>query len=48
MELRSVLADLRQFVEDEHRANYEKLYEVWEKPPHGTNNNPPATNEMFG
>ena len=32
MELRSVLTDLRKFVEDEHRANYEKLYEIWEKP----------------
>lgn len=32
MELRSVLADLRKFVEDEHSANYEKLYEIWEKP----------------
>ncbi|ASW80402.1 AAA family ATPase [Vibrio anguillarum] len=32
MELRRVLTELRKFVEDEHRANYEKLYEVWEKP----------------
>ncbi|EJE4178462.1 AAA family ATPase [Vibrio parahaemolyticus] len=32
MELRSVLDDLRQFVEDEHRANYERLNEIWEKP----------------
>ena len=32
MELRSVLADLREFVENEHRASYEKLYEIWEKP----------------
>jgi DNA replication ATP-dependent helicase Dna2 len=32
MELHKVLADLRKFVEDEHSANYEKLYETWEKP----------------
>jgi len=32
MKLKSALADLRKFVEDEHQANYEKLYEVWEKP----------------
>lgn len=34
MELKNVLDDLRKFVEDEHQANYEKLYEIWEKPLH--------------
>lgn len=32
MALKKVLDDLRQFVEDEQKANYEQLYEVWEKP----------------
>ena len=32
MILKTVLDDLRQFVEDEQKANYEQLFEVWEKP----------------
>ena len=31
MILKSVLEDLRQFVEDEQKANYEQLFEIWEK-----------------
>nr|CAA6824645.1 MAG: FIG005666: putative helicase [uncultured Thiotrichaceae bacterium] len=32
MPLKTILNDLRQFVEDEQKANYEQLFEVWEKP----------------
>ena len=32
MILNNVLEELRKFVEDEQRANYEQLFEVWEKP----------------
>ncbi|MEY8239142.1 MAG: hypothetical protein RPT25_02275, partial [Cycloclasticus sp.] len=34
MELKTVLNDLRSFVEAEHKANYEKIYEIWDKPTH--------------
>ncbi len=30
--LKTILNELRQFVEDEHKANIEKINEVWEKP----------------
>ncbi len=32
MEHRQVLKELRSFVEEEHEANFAKLYETWEKP----------------